>query len=77
MSPYRALASFDNEPPTTRHDFEHQFLEQGPVELGHQVRARLIPSSLQSWPARERGQRIRIHEGRRQVGDAYVEEVRL
>jgi translation elongation factor EF-Tu-like GTPase len=77
VSPYRAPASFDEDPRSTMHDFELQFIDRESVQPGNQVQARLIPASPESWPARLRGQRIRIHEGRKQVGDAYVEEVRL
>ena len=59
------------------YDFELQLIDRESVEPGQQVRARLIPASPESWPARQRGQRVRIHEGRKHVGDAYIEEVRL
>jgi translation elongation factor EF-Tu-like GTPase len=77
VSPYRAPASFDEDRPSTMHDVELRFLDTESVEPGDQVRARLIPASPESWPARQRGQRIRIHEGRKHVGDAYVEEAYL
>ena len=76
---YRAPASFDEgkTSPPTMYDFELQLIDRESVEPGQQVRAKLIPASPESWPARQRGQRVRIHEGRTHVGDAYIEEVRL
>ena len=59
------------------YDFELQLIDRESVEPGQQVRAKLIPASPESWPARQRGQRVRIHEGRKHVGDAYIDEVRL
>jgi hypothetical protein len=77
VSPYRAIASFEDEPASTMHDFELQFVDKESANPEDGARAKLIPASPGSWPARRRGERIRIHEGRNHVGDAYVEESHL
>ena len=77
LRPYRALAAFDERDKRTMYDFELRFVGKESVELGDQAQAKLIPTSPESWPAGQRGQRVRIHEGPKHVGDAYIEEVHL
>jgi len=45
------------------------------LKLGEVSRARLTPISTSHWVALKVGDRIRIYEGRRPVGDAYVREL--
>ena len=75
FSPYRAPATFEELDRKAMYDVELQFAELDVVDLGVPGPRPPDPGLSRVWPARVCGERIRIHEGRSHVGDAYEEVI--